>query len=496
MPINDKYAMSSDKYAISSDKYEMVCGVETHVEMATRTKIFCGCSTEFGGEQNTHVCPVCLGLPGVLPVLNKEAVNLAIKAGLALNCEIAQFSKFDRKNYYYPDLPKNYQTSQYDLPICKNGYLDIDLNGARKRIGITRAHMEEDAGKLVHSGETITSSLSSGVDYNRTGVPLLEIVSEPDMRSIEEVLAYLEELVQIIEFAGISDCRMEQGSVRFDVNVSLRPTGSSQFGIRTETKNLNSFNSVRRCLEYEVRRQADVLDEGGSIVQETRTWDEGKEATLSLRSKEEAHDYRYFPEPDLTPLVIDREWVERIRETLPELPEAIRARLKSLGLSAYDAVVITSGKAISDYFNQALALFDDAKSLANWVMGDLSALLKANSRSFDQSPVSPVQLVELLTLIQKGEISGKIAKTVLEEIYRTGQDAAIIIKEKGLVQINDMVQLEKIIAEVIQANPKSTADYRAGKDSALGFLVGQVMKITKGQANPGLVNQLLKEKLG
>jgi aspartyl-tRNA(Asn)/glutamyl-tRNA(Gln) amidotransferase subunit B len=478
-----------------SDEYEMVCGVETHVEMATKTKIFCGCSTEFGGEQNTHVCPVCLGLPGVLPVLNREVVNLAIKAGLALNCEIADFSKFDRKNYYYPDLPKNYQTSQYDLPVCKNGWLEITLGEATKRIGITRAHMEEDAGKLVHSGETITTSNSSGVDYNRTGVPLLEIVSEPDMRSVDEVLAYLEELVQIMDYAGISDCKLEQGSVRFDVNVSLRRKGASEFGTRTETKNLNSFNSVRRCLEYELERQADVLDEGGTIIQETRTWDEGKGMTLSLRSKEEAHDYRYFPEPDLVPLVIDREWVEKIRATMPELPAAKRQRLQALGLPAYDAEVITSAKAMANYFDAALAQYADAKTLANWVMGDLSGLLKANACSFENSPVTPAQLASLLTLIRQGDISGKIGKTVLEEIYKTGKAPEVIVKEKGLTQISDAGALEKIIAEVVGNNPKSVSDYQGGKESALGFLVGQIMKATKGQANPGLVNKLLRERL-
>ncbi len=478
-----------------SDKYEIVCGVETHVEMLTKTKIFCGCTTEFGGEQNTHVCPVCLGLPGVLPVLNKEVVNLAIKAGLALNCEIADFSKFDRKNYYYPDLPKNYQTSQYDLPICKKGWLEISVNGEKKIIGITRAHMEEDAGKLVHSGETITTSLSSGVDYNRTGVPLLEIVSEPDLRSIDEVLAYLEELVQIIDYAGISDCKLEQGSVRFDINVSLRPIGSEQFGIRSETKNLNSFNSVRRCMEYEIERQAELLDEGKQVVQETRTWDEGKGITLSLRSKEEAHDYRYFPEPDLLPLVIDKDWVERIRETLPELPSAKRERLQSLGLSEYDAKVITSWKPMADFFDKALEEFSDAKILANWVTGDLSGLLNSKNSSFEQSPVTPQQLTGLLKLIQNGQISGKIAKSVIEEMFDTGKDAEVIVKEKGFAQISDEGELERIIAEVISANSKSVTDYQAGKESALGFLVGQVMKATKGQANPGLVNKILRAKL-
>lgn len=477
------------------DKYEMVCGVETHVEMATKTKIFCGCSTEFGGKQNTHVCPVCLGLPGVLPVLNKEVVNLAIKAGLALNCEIANFSKFDRKNYYYPDLPKNYQTSQYDLPICKEGWLEIVVEGTKKKIGITRAHMEEDAGKLVHSGDTITTSHSSGVDYNRTGVPLLEIVSEPDMRSVDEVLAYLEELVQIMAYAGISDCKLEQGSVRFDVNVSLRPKGSQEFGTRTETKNLNSFSSVRRCLEYETERQAELLDEGQKIIQETRTWDEGRGMTLSLRSKEEAHDYRYFPEPDLVPMIIDQEWVEKIRSTMPELPAAKRERLKSLGLSEYDAGVLTSSRAIADFFDQALESYEDAKTLANWVMGDVSALLKANSCTFEDSKIMPRQLAGLLSLIQKGEISGKIAKTVLEEIYNTGKDPQTIIQEKGLVQISDEGELDKVITEILAANPKSVSDYQAGKESALGFLVGQVMKATKGQANPGVVNKLLKGKL-
>jgi aspartyl-tRNA(Asn)/glutamyl-tRNA(Gln) amidotransferase subunit B len=478
-----------------TDKYEMVCGVETHVEMATKTKIFCGCSTEFGGAQNTHVCPVCLGLPGVLPVLNKEVVNLAIKAGLALNCKIAEFSKFDRKNYFYPDLTKNYQTSQYDLPICKNGWLDITVNGTNKRIGITRAHMEEDAGKLVHSGETITTSNSSGVDYNRTGVPLLEIVSEPDMRSIDEVLVYLEQLVRIMDYAGISDCKLEQGSVRFDINVSLRLKGTEQFGTRTETKNLNSFSSVRRCLEYETERQAEALDDGEEIIQETRTWDEGRGMTLSLRSKEEAHDYRYFPEPDLMPLIIDRDWVERIRTSMPELPAAKKARLQVLGLSEYDAGVIIASKAMAAFFDQALARINDVKLLANWVMGDLSGLLKTNGRSFEDSPVSPEQLAGMLALIKKGDISGKIGKTVLEEIYNTGKDPEMIIKEKGLVQISDEGELGKIVDSILAANEKSVVDYQAGKESALGFLVGQVMKATKGQANPGLVNKLLKDKL-
>lgn len=478
-----------------SAKYEMVCGVEVHTELATKSKIFCGCTTAFGGEQNTHVCPVCLGLPGVLPVVNREVVNYAIQAGLALNCDIARFSKFDRKNYYYPDLPKNFQTSQYDLPICQNGWLEIEVDGQKKRIGITRAHMEEDAGKLVHSGETITVSDQSYVDYNRTGVPLLEIVSEPDLRSIPEVLAYLEELVRVLEYTGVSDCRMEQGSVRFDVNVSLRPLGSRELGTRTETKNLNSFSSVRRCLEYEAARQAQLLEEGEKVIQETRTWDEGKGMTLSLRSKEEAHDYRYFPEPDLVPLIIDEDWIEEMRRKLPELPAVRRERLQGLGLSAYDARVITASRSLADFFHEGFTRYKDAKNLANWIMGDFTRLLNAEACSVAESPVKPEQLVELLELIDNGTISGKIGKGVLEEMFATGKAAGVVIKEKGLAQISDEGALVGIIDEILAANPQSVEDYRAGKERAIGFLVGQVMKATKGQANPGLVNELLKQRL-
>jgi aspartyl-tRNA(Asn)/glutamyl-tRNA(Gln) amidotransferase subunit B len=480
---------------MSVNDYEMVCGVEVHAELATKTKIFCSCTTEFGGEQNTHVCPVCSGLPGVLPVLNREVVNLAIKAGLAMNCQIAEFSKFDRKNYYYPDLPKNYQTSQYDLPICLNGWLEIIVEDQTKKIGITRAHMEEDAGKLVHKGETITTSQGSYVDYNRTGVPLLEIVSEPDLRSVPEVIAYLEQLVQILEYTEVSDCKLEQGSVRFDVNISLRPLGSPEFGIRTEIKNLNSYSSVRRCLEYEIERQARLLDQGEKVIQETLTWDEGKGVTISLRSKEEAHDYRYFPEPDLVPLLIDREWVQRIRQTLPELPAARRLRFQDLGLPEYDARVLTDSKELADFFDQALTGYNDAKNLANWVMGDFSRLLNVHQCAVSASPISPLQLAELLKLIDKGTISGKIAKSVIEEMYASGKDAELIVKEKGLAQISDEGALLAVIDQVLSANQQSVEDYRAGKDRALGFLVGQIMKATKGQANPGKVNQLLKEKL-
>lgn len=477
------------------ERYEMVCGMEVHVELKTKTKIFCNCTTEFGGEQNTHVCPGCLGMPGALPVPNKQMVDFAIKTGLALNCEISSYTKFDRKNYFYPDLATNFQTSQFYQPICRNGYLEIEVNGEKKKIRIAEAHMEEDAGKLVHGGDSITTSDESYVDYNRAAMPLLEIVSAPDIRSIDEAVAYLEQLVQTLEYIEVSDCKLEQGSVRFDVNVSLRPVGTEEFGVRTEMKNLNSFSSVRRCLEYEIQRQADILDEGGEIIQETRTWDENRGITIGLRSKEEATDYRYFPEPDLMPIIIDEEWVERIRKTMPELPAARRERLKSLGLSDYDARVLTSSKAMADFFDQALTQYKDAKNLANWVMGDFSRLLNAKELSVAESPVTPEGLAELLTLIEKGTISGKIAKTVIEEMFESGKGPEEIVKEKGLAQISDTGAILKLVQEVIAANPQSVADYKSGKGKAIGFLVGQIMKATRGQANPELVNKLLKEEL-
>jgi aspartyl-tRNA(Asn)/glutamyl-tRNA(Gln) amidotransferase subunit B len=473
----------------------MVCGVETHAELATRTKIFCGCSTEFGGEPNTHICPVCLGLPGTLPVLNRRVVDLAITAGLALQCEISGFSKFDRKNYFYPDMPKNYQTSQYDLPICQHGALEIETTAGKKTIGITRAHMEEDAGKLLHSGDTIMISTGSLVDYNRAGVPLLEIVSEPDMRSVEEVLAYLESLVRILDYTGVSDCKLEQGSVRFDVNLSLRPVGSAVLGTRTETKNLNSFASVRRCLEYERARQEEVLSEGGTVRQETRTWDDARGITLSLRTKEEAEDYRYFPEPDLMPLEISAAWVESLRQTLPELPDAKRDRYVSLGLSDYDAAVIVANRSLASYYDEALSSRPDPKLLANWLTSELSGLLKTKNITLDESLVRPSLLAALVKMIEQGEVSGKIGKTILEEMSVTGKEPQVIAQERGLKQISDKSELETVIAAVLTAQEKSVADYHNGKEQALGFLVGQVMKATKGQANPALVNELLREKL-
>lgn len=476
--------------------YEIVIGLEIHTELKTNSKIFCGCSTKFGSEQNTNVCPVCLGLPGVLPVINEKVVEFAVKAGLALNCEILPFSKFDRKNYYYPDLPKNFQTSQYDLPIAVNGHLDIEVNGETKRINITRIHMEEDAGKLVHSGATISSSDSALVDYNRTGVPLLEIVSEPDIRSAEEARAYLEKIKAILEYLDVSDCKMEEGSLRCDANISLRPHGQTTLGTKAEIKNLNSFRSVQRGIEYEVIRQEEILDDGGRVIQETRTWDENKGITASMRSKEQAHDYRYLPEPDLVPIMVDPAKVAEIRANLPELPDARKRRLMNdYGLSEYDAGIITASKAVADYFDQSVKNNGDAKVVANWLMGEVSKHLNSEGITILDCPVSPKQLTELLALIEKGTISNKIAKTVFEEMWTSRKDAEVIVKEKGLVQISDSSEIVAIVEGVIAANPQSVADYKAGKDKAIGFLVGQIMKQTKGRANPDMVNTLLRERI-
>ncbi len=477
-------------------KYESVIGLEVHTELKTNTKIFCGCPTTFGTEPNTNVCPICLGMPGTLPVFNKKVVEFAVRAGLALNCKIANFTKFDRKNYYYPDLPKNFQTSQFDLPIAENGYLDIEVEGEIRRIGITRIHMEEDAGKLVHSGDTITESDFSNVDYNRSGVPLLEIVSEPDLRTAAEAGAYMEKLKSILEYIAVSDCKMEEGSLRCDANVSIRELGDTEFGTKVEMKNMNSIRSVVRSIEYEAQRQAEALEDGEKIIQETRTWDEGKGITLSMRTKEEADDYRYFPEPDLVPFTIDDNLIESIRESLPELPDARKKRIMSAyGLSSYDADFITMSRAMADYFDSMAEGGADPKEAANWLMGDFSMNLNEHSLSIEDAPISPTGMVEMLTKIADGTISGKIAKTVFQEMWDTGKSAAEIIKEKGLEQISDEGELEKIVNDVIAANPQSVEDYNAGKKKALGFLVGQVMKATKGRANPQMVNQMLRENL-
>lgn len=477
-------------------KYESVIGLEVHVELKTKTKIFCGCSTEFGAQPNTHVCPVCLGLPGSMPVLNKEVLHYAVKAGLALHCDILPFSKFDRKNYYYPDLPKNFQTSQYDLPICLNGYIDIEVGGKTRRVHLTRIHMEEDAGKLVHSGASIDTSDTTFVDYNRTGVPLLEIVSEPDLRSGEEARAYLEKLRSIMQYLGVSDCRMEEGSMRCDANISVRPVGSDKLGTKTEIKNINSFSGVQKGIEYEAVRQAQILDEGGTIQQATRGWEEAKGITVLQRVKEGDADYRYFPEPDLIPIEVSKEYIEKVRAELPEMPDARRQRFQDeLGLPEYDANLLTLEKQTADYFEDVVKEGIDAKTASNWMLGEFAKKLNEEGVTADQVPVRPAALAGLLKLIAKGTISGKIAKKVLPEMWSSGESADDVVKEQGLVQITDTGAIEEIVKSVIAANPQSVADYKAGKKKAIGFLVGQVMKQTKGRANPGVVNQLLTKNL-
>lgn len=477
-------------------KYEAVIGLEVHTELQTKTKIFCSCRTSFGADPNTNVCPVCLGLPGVLPVLNKKVLEYAVRAGLALNCEISRFSKFDRKNYYYPDLPKNFQTSQFDLPICEHGYLDVEVEGEKRRIRITRAHMEEDAGKLVHHGTSITDSDYSLVDYNRTGTPLLEIVSEPDMRSAKEAVAYMEKMRAILQYVGISDCRMEEGSLRCDANVSVRPVGQKELGTKTEIKNINSFKGVERAIEYEAMRQAELLEEGGKVVQETRTWDEKEGVTKSMRTKEEANDYRYFPEPDLVPFTVSDEYIENIRKSLPELPDARKERyMKEFGLSSEDAVFMTNDKATADYFEAAVDAGADPKACVNWLMGEFASQLSTDGIEIAKAPVSAENLAALLKLISKGTISGKIAKKVFATMWKEGGNPEEIVKAQGLVQISDTAELSKLVDEVVGKNPKAVEDFKAGKKKAVGALVGQIMKATKGKANPRVINELLNKKL-
>ncbi|NNG67383.1 Asp-tRNA(Asn)/Glu-tRNA(Gln) amidotransferase subunit GatB [Caldanaerobacter subterraneus] len=472
-------------------KYEAVIGLEVHAELLTDSKIFCGCSTKFGSEPNTQVCPVCLGLPGTLPVLNKKVVEYAVRAGLALNCTIANFSKMDRKNYFYPDLPKAYQISQYDLPLCSNGYIEIEVEGGTKRIGIKRIHIEEDAGKLLHEGTD-----GSLVDYNRAGVPLIEIVSEPDISTPEEAYQYLVKLKSILEYTEVSDCKMQEGSLRVDTNVSVRPVGTTDLGTKIELKNLNSFKAVQKALEYEIKRQIKVLEEGGTIVQETRRWNEAKGITEPMRTKEEAHDYRYFPEPDLVPIIVTEEWKEEIRKTLPEMPDAKRERfITQYGLPEYDAKVITSSKKMADFFEKCASNYHSPKIVSNWLMGEFARLLNDTGKEIDEVPITPDMLIELLKLVDDNVISGSIAKTVFEEMFFTGKNPQIIVEEKGLRQIADEDELRRIVKKVIEENPKSVEDYKKGKEKALGFLVGQVMKETKGKANPQLTNQLLREEL-
>ena len=479
-----------------SSKYETVVGLEVHTELKTKSKIFCGCTTEFGGDQNTHVCPVCLGLPGAMPVLNKQVVEFAIKVGLALNCEILNFNKFDRKNYYYPDLPKNYQTSQYDLPICLNGHLDIEVNGETKRIGITRIHMEEDAGKLVHSGNTISDSKSSNVDYNRTGVPLLEIVSEPDMRNAEEVIAYLTKLRNTIQYLGASDCKLQEGSMRADVNLSVREKGSTEFGTRTETKNLNSFSAIQRAIEAETARQIDIIEAGGQVVQETRRWNDDKEYSYAMRSKEDAQDYRYFPDPDLVPIHISEEWLDTIREAQPEFKDEKMLRYKEeFGIPDYDINMITDSKKLADIFEETTALCNKPKKVSNWLITETMRILKEKNMDPEDITFSPKSLARIIELADEGAINSNVAKEIFEKIFDEDIDPDKYIEENGLKQVNDEGALKATVEKVIADNPQSVADYRAGKEKAIGFLVGQTMKAMQGKANPGMVNKLLKELL-
>lgn len=483
-------------------QYEAVIGLETHCQLSTGTKIFSPSSTEFGAPPNTHIDPVCMGLPGTLPVLNQKVLEYAVKAGLALNCQIAPYSKFDRKQYFYPDLPKNYQISQYDLPIAEHGWLEIELPDAsgapvRKRIGIRRLHMEEDAGKLVHAGsDRLAGSAYSLVDFNRAGVPLVEIVSEADLRSGQEAAEYAQELRRIVRYLGISDGNMQEGSLRCDVNISVRPVGQAEFGTKVEIKNMNSFSAIQRAIEYEIERQIAALENGETIVQETRLWEENSQRTISMRSKEGSSDYRYFPEPDLMPIVVSAEQQAIWRSELPELPAQKRRRYEEeLGLSAYDARVLTDDRAIAEYFEATIAAGADAKQAANWIMGDISAYLNKANRKITEIALTPTVLAELITLIEKGTISGKIAKEILPELLEKGGSVQALVEAKGLTQISDAGAIAAAIEAVLAANPKELEQYRNGKTKLQGFFVGQVMKQTGGRADPKLTNQLLLQKL-
>ena len=473
-------------------EFEPVIGLEVHAQLKTKTKIFCNCSTSFGAPPNTHVCPVCLGMPGVLPVLNQKVVDFTIRMALATHCKIARESRWARKNYFYPDLPKGYQISQYELPIAEFGHIDIESGPGTKRIGITRIHMEEDAGKLVHDPDRPVSR----VDLNRAGVPLMEIVSEPDMRTPEEAGEYMRRLRSIVRYLGICDGNMEEGSFRCDANVSIRPKGSEPFGTRAEVKNLNSFKNVEKALHYEIGRQRELIMDGGKVVQETRLWNPETNRTGSMRGKEEAHDYRYFPDPDLLPLIIDDHWIAKVRKTLPELPAAKQARfIKDYELSGEDAGRLTASRALADYFETCLTHFPQPRPVSNWILGSLLGCLHAEEKTIDQSPVTAGNLASLLKLIDQNIISGKMAKTVFDDMAQTGKKPKAIVEEKGLVQVSDGEAIEKIVTKILERCPDEVAAYQNGKTKLMGFFVGQVMKETKGRANPKMVNQVLKQRL-
>jgi len=476
-------------------KYEPVIGLEVHVQVGTRTKIFCGCATSFGAPPNTNVCPVCLGLPGALPVLSRQAVELAMRAAMSLSCDLRPVSRFARKNYFYPDSPKGYQISQYDEPLAEHGHVDIEVHGAKKRIGITRIHMEDDAGKSKHDRFS-DSSRYTYVDLNRCGAPLIEIVSEPDMRSSDEAFAYLTGVKQTLQFVESSTCDMEKGHLRCDANVSVRLKGAEKFGTRAEVKNLNSFRFLKQAIDYEIARQVAILESGGTIHQETRLFDSDSGETFGMRSKEDAHDYRYFPEPDLAPLVISAKWRAEVAASMPELPAVRRVRfVNEYGLSEYDANVLTATREVSDYFEEVARVSTNPKMAANWVMGDLAGMLKAAEKDIVDSPISATHLGELVGLIVKGELTGKIAKDVLPKMFESGEAPAVIVEREGLKAVNDTGALEKIVDEVIAASPKQVEQYKSGKTTVIGYLVGQAMKASRGQANPATLNELFKSKL-
>lgn len=473
-------------------EYEIVIGLEVHVELSTKTKIYCSCTTEFGGDVNTHCCPICVGMPGVLPVLNKKVIEYAVKAGLATNCSITQNSKQDRKNYFYPDLPKAYQISQLYQPICKNGFVEINVGGNVKKIGISEIHIEEDAGKLVHD-QWDTGSL---VDYNRCGVPLIEIVSTPDMRNAEEVKTYLENLKAILQYIEVSDCKMQEGSLRADVNLSVRPMGQEEFGTRTEMKNLNSFKSIVRAIESESRRQIEEIESGGRVIQETRRWDDNKGISYAMRSKEDAHDYRYFPDPDLVPIVIENSEIEEIKASLPELPEARKKRYVDVfGLPEYDAWQLTNTKVLSDFFEEAVNAGGNAKICSNWIMGEMMKLLKDRDIESEGLPFGGENLAKMVQMIEKGTINGTIAKRVFEKMFSSGKNPEDIVKEEGLQTVSDVGAIKDMVIKILTANPQSVADFKSGKEKAFAFLVGQAMREAKGKADPQVVNQLLKHEL-